>query len=481
MVKVLFINPNKWGRGITTIWIASHSAILKAKGFDVELFDCTFYKKWTNDETNYNTANKQYKKTDYSKIIKFSDNNIEKDLENKINEFDPDIVFWSALSSHIHGEGEYVNIQYGYDLIKNLKDRSLKITGGIQATASPEIILKNFNKIDYLISGESEIVLTEICENIKKNISLKNINGLSYLNDNQKIVKNAPQKIIKDLNDIPSYNYKIFDDQTFLRPYNGNIVRAVDYEMSRGCIYTCSYCVETVIQKYYGFEEKTPKGALKQAKNYLRNKSAERIYDELFKFRNDFNIDLVRCQDTNFLTINPKILNELREKYLNNPIDIKLYIETRPEGINEKSVKLLKNLNVDGVGMGVELAGEDFREEKLNRFADQDKIIKAFNLLKENGIKRTSYNIIGLPDQDEQSIKSTIDFNKYLKPDNVTVAFYSPYYGTNEHANSVKKDYFDDYEKQVDGQLRTVSKNKLVSKEKLNYYKENFNSLVYNI
>ena len=65
MVKVLFINPNKWGRGITTIWIASHSAILKAKGFDVELFDCTFYKKWTNDETNYNTANKQYKKTDY--------------------------------------------------------------------------------------------------------------------------------------------------------------------------------------------------------------------------------------------------------------------------------------------------------------------------------------------------------------------------------------------------------------------------------
>jgi len=66
MVKVLFINPNKWGRGITTIWIASHSALLKEKGFDVELFDCTFYKKWTNDEINYNTANKQYQKTDYS-------------------------------------------------------------------------------------------------------------------------------------------------------------------------------------------------------------------------------------------------------------------------------------------------------------------------------------------------------------------------------------------------------------------------------
>ena len=29
MANVLFINPNKWGRGITTIWIATHSAILE--------------------------------------------------------------------------------------------------------------------------------------------------------------------------------------------------------------------------------------------------------------------------------------------------------------------------------------------------------------------------------------------------------------------------------------------------------------------
>ena len=41
-----------------------------------------------------------------------------------------------------------------------------------------------------------------------------------------------------------------------------------------------------------------------------------------------------------------------------------MYIETRPEGINDISVKLLKDLKVDGVGMGIELAAEGFREEK---------------------------------------------------------------------------------------------------------------------
>ena len=165
---------------------------------------------------------------------------------------------------------------------------------------------------------------------------------------------------------------------------------------------------------------------------------------------------------------------------LKDPLGLKFYIETRPEGINEKSVQLLKNLQVDGVGMGIELSGQEFRESELNRFADQEKIIKAFKLLKDNGIKRTSYNIIGLPNQNENSIINTINFNKLLDPDNVTVSFYSPYLGTNEQIKSTNLDYFDEYEKNVDGQLRTLSKSTLISVSKLNYYKENFVNLVKN-
>ena len=30
MAKILLINPSKWRRGITPIWIASHSALLKS-------------------------------------------------------------------------------------------------------------------------------------------------------------------------------------------------------------------------------------------------------------------------------------------------------------------------------------------------------------------------------------------------------------------------------------------------------------------
>ena len=133
------------------------------------------------------------------------------------------------------------------------------------------------------------------------------------------------------------------------------------------------------------------------------------------------------------------MLLELSEMIDNSQLDIMLYIETRPEGINPASIDLLKKLKVDGIGMGIELSSQDFREDKLNRFADTEKIIRAFKLLKEANIKRTTYNIIGLPDQEEDSILETIEFNKMLKPDNVTVAFYSPYIGTAQQITASEK------------------------------------------
>ncbi len=480
-MNVLFINPSKWGRGITPIWIASHSAVLKKNGHQVELFDATFYNEWHDNEIGYNTKNNQYKPSKYDEYIKYNNLNIFDELKKKIREFKPDIIFWSALSSHIHGEGEYVNFQYGYELVNKLKGNSLLISGGLQVTADVETISKKYPLIDIFIRGESELILKEIAEKYSEvqknkkilNDELKKINGISFFN-NEKLETTKKQNIYKTLDDLPNYDYSLFDDQIFFRAYNGEVLRAIDYEMSRGCLYSCSYCVETVIQRYYDFNETTPSGAIKGANSYLRSKSAKKIYQELSSYKRDFGIQLVRCQDTNFLTLNRKVLLELASFIKEKPLGLKLYIETRPEGINEKTITLLKDLGVDGVGMGLELSGEDFRSSKLNRFVDQDKIINAFKLLRKNKINSSAYNIIGLPDQDEKSILDTIEFNKFLKPNNITVAFYTPYLGTDEQKKSISKKYFNEYEKNLDPQIRSLSKHSLVSLEKLEYYKNNF-------
>ena len=94
-------------------------------------------------------------------------------------------------------------------------------------------------------------------------------------------------------------------------------------------------------------------------------------------------------------------------------------------------------------------------------------------------IKVTSYNIIGLPDETEDMIIDTIDFNRKIKPDNITVAFYSPYQGTIEAAKGEQCEDFNKYEENVDGQLRTVSHSKLIDPKTLNFYKKYFSHFVF--
>ena len=479
MAKILIINPNKWGRGITFLWMASHSAILKKSGHKVKLFDSTFYENWSENEIKFNSENKMYKKSNYENFIKFKKNDVKKDLQKEINDFKPDIIFWSSISSHIHSEGEYVNIQYGHDLIDGLNLFDAKnITGGIQATADHEKILNIFKNIDFLIRGETETVLLEIANKIDQKEDFKKVKGLAYKSENE-IITNQKQSIISDLDIMSPYDYSIFEEQTFYRPYNGEVVKAVDFEISRGCIYSCSYCVETVIQKYYSFEESNPKtGAIKNFKKYHRSKSAKVVFEEINYLNKTYGITLFRCQDTNFLTINKKLLEELGELIHKSNLNIKLYIETRPEGINEKTIGLLKKLKVDGVGMGVELSDQDFREKNLNRFANQDKTINAFKLLKENKIKRTAYNVIGFPEQDEDSILQTIKFNKKIDPDNITLAFYTPYIGTKQHERAIASKEYEQYNFSADNILRSKTKSKSITSETLNYYKKNFVDLV---
>ena len=129
--------------------------------------------------------------------------------------------------------------------------------------------------------------------------------------------------------------------------------------------------------------------------------------------------------------------------------------------------------------MGIETSSEEFRKTDLNRFPSQEKIIEAFKLLREAGIKRTAYNIIGLPNEKEEMIIDTIRLNQKLEPDNVTVAFYSPYLGTDLEIKSKEIGYFNNYEFNVDNQLRTVTKSTKVDRELLEFYKKNFNKLIH--
>ena len=471
MTKVLFLNPNQWGRGITHLWICSHSSLLKSHGHDVALFDSTFYDDWSQDETGYNTKNGQYKPTKYESYVSRK-TGVKSSLQKAINDFEPKLILVGGLSSHIHGEGEYINIELANILLKDIKHNAIVCSGGIQPTASGAYCLDEYSNIDVFLQGDSEFTLLEIAN--LSIIDLRNISKISGTVVRSYEIASKRERI--NLSEIPVYDYNIFEKQVFYRPYNGNVVKAADYEFSRGCIFSCSYCVETVIQSYLGYTDTTKTGVLKDFKKYISVKSIDNAKKE-FKNFDDLGVEMLRCQDTNFLTIPRPFLDEFANFISSSSISIGLYIETRPETISPNTIQLLKKLNVIGVGMGVETAAEDYRQGDLNRFSSYKLIVRAFKLLKEAGIKRSSYNILGMPGQSEEDILSTIEFNKLINPDNVTVSFYSPFMGTRTASKGLETNEYNQSSSFSDSQLRSNSYSKELDKSKLEYYKNNFNSL----
>ena len=123
------------GRGITHLWICSHSALLKNNGHNVDLFDATFYSDWSKDETAFNTKNGQYQPTNYDSYL-IKKNGIKKDLQEIIKLKNPNLILVGGISSHINGEGEYINIELANILLQDIEHNAIVCSGGIQPTAS---------------------------------------------------------------------------------------------------------------------------------------------------------------------------------------------------------------------------------------------------------------------------------------------------------------------------------------------------------
>ena len=75
---------------------------------------------------------------------------------------------------------------------------------------------------------------------------------------------------------------------------------------------------------------------------------------------------------------------------------------------------------------------------------------------------------------------NTITFNRVLDPDNITVAFYSPYVGTIQEKKATELKYFSENVNDVDGQLRTLNNLDATEKKLLQFYKKYFVHFVRN-
>jgi anaerobic magnesium-protoporphyrin IX monomethyl ester cyclase len=423
-MRVLFLNPSRSGQGTVPINIALLMSCLINSGHTVRLFDFSDYACFT--DTSYEDI--FFKKTEFDNkgLVKerkaffrkfgypdlqsseLRESNYRDDFHDCIINFSPELIAVSCLSA---------DFAFACNFLKPFKEmfNIPIIFGGIHAILLPQEVIQT-PVCDFVCIGEGENTIVELCNSMEKNIGYEKVKGLWYKLGGE-IYKNQPIHLT-DLDNLPFLNYDYFDPIHFYKPFDGKRYKMINYELSRGCHYNCTYCVNSTLKKTY-------KGLGK----FRRIKNFEQSISELEYLINKYNFDFIRFWDDDFTALKNDQLGEYASLYIQR-IGLPFLIYARAESINEAKVRILKEMGCKTLAMGIESGNEFIRRTVMNRQVSNETIISKFALIKSFGIRVSAYNIIGLPYETRRSIFDTIELNRIIDPDSFSVTLLEPYRGT---------------------------------------------------
>ncbi|HDH00229.1 MAG TPA: hypothetical protein ENG80_00260, partial [Nitrospirae bacterium] len=255
-MKILFIYLNTGNRGSYPIGLTNLATYIKSQGHDVEIFDTTFYKQFTEEgRDNIRVKVGIYKPVDNPMPTVYNESDLNTDLLQKIEEFRPDIIGFSILSAQF-----YFSLGMSAKL-KEVYPEMPIIYGGLHPSIAPEETIRQ-DSVDMICIGEGEYAIAELLDKMSDRKDITGIKNL-WVKQNGKIYKNGLRELV-NLDELPVLNWDFFSEQHQNTPLNGHMYKAGPVEFSRGCPYSCNYCSCTALRN------------LTKPQKYLRRKSIDK-------------------------------------------------------------------------------------------------------------------------------------------------------------------------------------------------------------
>jgi len=426
--KVLFLFPNSANEGVVPLAIAILSAIAKDVGCDVRYFETSFYHKRS-------TAGEDRMRFGEFKPVKIEDaielqpfEFMYKDFTSILSSFRPDILAVTANS-----------LEYDIfcDLMKEIIipiPKPFIIVGGCHATIAPDEVIKN-QHVDALCIGEGEEAWKEFLQKYAKKEDISSIKNL-WVKTANGLKKNPLRPLISEdrLWNKP-IDFSYFDNRHFLKPFDGKILRRCLIELSRGCPYNCSYCVNSALKATYRGLGKwfriRPFESLKEGINQVVQMGCE----------------ILQIQDECFFNIPVDILEKFCIWY-SQKIQLPLILQTRPESITEDKVRLIAGIGVPvQITCGVESGSERILHKICNRHMTLAKIKDAFSIIKKYKLRSNAYTMIGFPTETREEVFQTISLIREIKPDLSIMSIFYPFQGVKLRQYCLDKGYINGDEK----------------------------------
>jgi len=409
MSRILFVYPNKEGYPIIPLGISVLSGILKYYKHAVGLFDITFMlsKRYDHDAREKTGVVKKVDVRKYWGSEAKAD--IEGELKKKIKSFRPDLIAFSIV------ENNYACSKRFFKVIKEITKAPV-IAGGLFPTIKPELFIEDKN-VDIVCVGEGEQAIAELARRLDRSQDITNILNLIVKNKG-KVIRNKFARYY-DWEPLVYQDWSIFDKRHLLKPFMGKMQRTGFFELSRGCPYNCSYCINHLSQKIF-------KGLGK----YNREKPLDYAIKEIEHMKDLYGLELVFFNDENFLTMKKERLFEFCNKYQSR-IKLPFFIMTRADSLlDEQKIAKLKKAGCVTIGIGVESGNEEMRKKLLNKNIPNSVYERAFAICHKYEIRTTANVMMGLPFETEENILESAQFCRKLRARSLSLSIFAPYQGT---------------------------------------------------
>lgn len=334
-------------------------------------------------------------------IAEYTINNYAEEIRKDIYQRKPDVIAFSCYIWNIA-----MVDQVGTELKKIMPDVSIWV-GGPEVSYNPKQQLETKPWIDGVIVGEGEESFRQLSSYyICKKPALSEIAGLYYRNGNA-FVETGYQNPL-NLSDIPfPYdNLESFEN------------KLVYYESSRGCPFSCSYCLSSI-----------EKG--------IRLRDVELVKKELQLFI-DNKIPLVKFIDRTFNANHDHAMAIWKYIYEHDEGHTSFHFEISADLLREDEIELVSRFRPGLIQfeIGVQTINEQ-TIEAIHRRMDLEKLEYAVRAVAKNrNIHQHLDLIAGLPYEDLESFKQSFDYVYRLRPDQLQLGFLKVLKGSCMHEMS---------------------------------------------
>ena len=119
------------------------------------------------------------------------------------------------------------------------------VVGGEHPTAIPEYVLRDCPAIDYVVTGEGELTFLELMHRIDRGLSVDELQGVSYIDAEDRFVDAGLGRRIHDFNNLPRPAWHLFPVEKY---FNSSWTMGISYGRNmpvlatRGCPFQCTFC-----------------------------------------------------------------------------------------------------------------------------------------------------------------------------------------------------------------------------------------------